>query len=54
MGINGIMKREEMVDVFGKGKFELLPFTKTKMKGNGEVSWCGVSIISVGTRELKG
>ena len=41
-GINGTAKREEVVDVFGNGKFELLALTKTKLKGNEEESWCGV------------
>ena len=31
-----------MVDVFREGKFELLALTETKLKGNGELSWCGV------------
>ena len=41
-GINGIAKREEEEeeDVFRRGKFELLALTQTKMKGDGEVSWC--------------
>ena len=31
---------------FQKGKlFELLALTDTKLKGNGEVSWCGVNSI---------
>ena len=31
---------EEVVDVFRKGKFELLALTDTKLRGNGEVSLC--------------
>ena len=40
------MKREEVMDVFRKGKSELLALTETKLKGNGEVSWCGVNVIA--------
>ena len=29
------LQREEMVDVFKKGKFELLALTETNMKENG-------------------
>ena len=36
-GINGTAKREKMVDVFKKGKFELLALTEMKLKGNGEI-----------------
>ena len=32
---NKISKREEVVDIFGKGKFELLGLTEIKMKENG-------------------
>ena len=42
-GINGTAKREEVVDVFREGKFEFLALTETKLKRNGEVSWCGVN-----------
>ena len=38
-------KREEVVDVFREGKLKLLSLTETKLKGDGEVSWCGVNII---------
>ena len=34
---NEIVKREEVVDVFRKGKFELLSLTETKLKRNGKV-----------------
>ena len=34
-----------MVDIF-KEKFELFALTETKLKGNREVSWCGVNVIS--------
>ena len=30
----GIAKREELVDVFREGKFELLDLTETKLKRN--------------------
>ena len=33
-GINGTAKREEVVDVFREGKFDLLALTETKWKGN--------------------
>ena len=36
-GISRIAKREEVVDVFKEGNFELLALTETKLKGNGEV-----------------
>ena len=32
-------------DVFREGKFELLYLMETILKGNGEVSWCGVNGI---------
>ena len=34
-------EREEGVDVFRRRKFEWLALIETKVKGNGEVSWCG-------------
>ena len=43
-----------MVDVFRKGKFELLALTETKLKGNGEVSWCGANGIIEVLRRLNG
>ena len=36
--INGTAKREEVVDVFKEGKFQLLGLTETKLKGKGEAS----------------
>ena len=42
-----------MVDIFRKGKLELLALTETKLKGNGEVSWCGVNDIITGVQEMK-
>ena len=47
------LKREEVVDVFRKGKFELLAWTETKLKGNEEVSWCGVNGIIRYSRDGK-
>ena len=51
-GINDITKREEVVDIFKKGKFELVAFTETKSKGKGvNVSlpvfrrWKGVALL---------
>ena len=37
-GINDTTRREEVVDIFKKGKLELLDLTETKLKGKGEVS----------------
>ena len=52
-GINGTEKWEEVVNVFREGKFELLPLTEMKLKGNGELSWCGVNGIIAGVQEMK-
>ena len=41
-----------MVDVFRKGKFELLSLMETKLKGNGEVS-CGVKGIIASVQEME-
>ena len=41
-----------MVDVFKEGKFELLPLRETKLKGKGEVSWCGINGIISGVQEI--
>ena len=40
------------MDAFKEGKFELLALTKTKLKGNGEVSWCGANVIIAGIQEM--
>ena len=40
------------MDVFRKGKFKLLALTEMKLKGNGEVSWCGVNSIA-GIQEIE-
>ena len=52
-GINWTGKREAVVDVFREGKFELLALMNTKLKGNGEVSWCGVNGIIAGVQEME-
>ena len=41
------------MDIFKKGKFELLALTETKLKGKGEVSWSGVNIIFAGVHEME-
>ena len=41
------------MDVFRKGKFELLALMETNLKGNGEVLWCGVNGIIAGVQEMK-
>ena len=40
------------MDVFGEGKYELLALTEMKLKGNGEISWCGANGIIAGVQEL--
>ena len=52
-GINDTTKREQVVDTFQKGKFDLLALTETKMKGKGEVSWSGVNVIFAGVQEME-
>ena len=52
-GINGTAKRGDVVDVFKEGKFELLTLMETKLKGNGEVSWCGVNFTFAGVQEME-
>ena len=34
-GINDTTKREQVVDIFKKGKFDLLSLMETKLKGEG-------------------
>ena len=46
-------EREVVVGVFREGKFELLALTKTKLKRNGKVSWCGVNGIIAGVQEME-
>ena len=42
--INRIAKREEVLDILNR-KSELLALAERKLKGNGEVLWCGVNGI---------
>ena len=51
--IHANAKREEVVNVFRKGEFELLALTETKLKGNGEVLWCEVNGIIAGVQEIE-
>ena len=44
-GINDTRKREEVVDIFKEGKFDIFALTETKLKVEGEVSWCEVNGI---------
>ena len=52
-GINVTVKREEVVDIFKEGKLELLALMEMKLKGNGEVSWCGVNGIVAEVQEME-
>ena len=52
-GINGNAKREEVVDVIKEGKFELLALTETKLKGNRELSGCGVNGITACVQDME-
>ena len=52
-GINDTPKREEVVDIFIKGKFEFFALTEMKLKGKGEVSWSGVNVIFTGVQEME-
>ena len=47
------MKREEVVDVFRKGKFEWLALIGTILKRNGEVSWRGINSIIADVQEME-
>ena len=47
------MNSEEVVDIFGKGKFEWFALTEMKLKGNREVSWCGVNGIIASVHEIE-
>ena len=42
-----------MVHDFREGKFEWLALTDTKLKGNGEVSYCGVNVTIAGVQEME-
>ena len=50
--INDTTKREKVVDIFKKGKFELLALTETKLKGKGEVSRSGVNVIITSVHKM--
>ena len=52
-GINDTVKREEVVDIFKKGKFELLVLMEMKLKGKGEVSCSGFNDIISGVQEME-
>ena len=52
-GIKDTTKREEVVDTFQNGKFDLLALTETKLKGEGEVSWIEVDVIISGVQEIE-
>ena len=41
------------MDIFREGEFELLALTEMKLKGNGEVSWCGVNGITGEVQEIE-
>ena len=41
------------MDIFRKGKFELLALKETKLKGNGELSWWGITGIIAGVQEME-
>ena len=41
------------MDVFREENFEMLSLTEMKLKGKGEVSWCGVNGIIAGVQEME-
>ena len=41
------------MDIFREGKFELLALTETKLKGDGEISWCAANGIIDGVQEME-
>ena len=41
------------MNIFKKGKFELLTLTETKLKRKGEVSRSGVNVIFAGVHEIE-
>ena len=51
--INITMNRDEVMNIFKKGKFDLLALMETKLKREGEVSWCGVNGIISGVQEME-
>ena len=42
-----------MLDIFKKGKFELLALMEMKLKGKGEISWSGVHVIFTSVHEME-
>ena len=41
------------MDVFQKGKFELLVLTETKLKRKGDVYWSGVNVVFASVHEME-
>ena len=52
-GIKDTIEREEVVDIFKKGKFDLQALTEKKLKREGEVSWVEVNGIISGVQEME-
>lgn len=50
-GIGDGAKREEVVNVFKRGKFELLALNETKLKGKEEFCWDGVRGVRSGVND---
>ena len=50
-GMNKEDKRSQVMDVFRRGRFDLLALTETKLKGNGEDEWCGVKCVYAGVEK---
>ena len=42
-----------MVDIFKKGKFELLALMEMKLKVKGDVSWSRVNVIFASVHEME-
>ena len=45
--------RRGKVDIFKKGKFDFLPLTEMKLKGEGDVSWIKVNGIIYSVQEVE-
>ena len=41
------------MDIFREGKFEFVVMTEMKLKGNGEISWCGVNGIMAFVQKME-
>ena len=41
------------MDVLREGKLELHALTETKLKGNGEASWCEINSIITSVQEME-